>query len=94
MTKHINKIIIIFLVLLFAGGFTTLQSNEVSEGPIFVSNSSLSTISGGDCEGSCVGAELWQYCVAYSEIRWEQRNRTAEEAEECEEEDEEVGEIP
>jgi len=71
-----------------------LQSNEVSEGPIFVSNSSLSTISGSDCEGSCVSAESWQYCVAYSEMRWGQRNRTAEEAEECEEEDEEVGEIP
>ncbi len=80
-------------MLLFTGGFTTSQSNEVLEGPIFVSNSSLSTISGGDCEGSCVSAESWQYCVAYSEMRWGERNRTAEEAEECEDEDEEVIEI-
>lgn len=81
-------------LFLFAGGFTTQQTNEATESSVFVSNSSLSTFSGGDCEGSCLSAESWEYCVAYSEMRWGQINRTAEEAEECEEEDEEVDEIP
>lgn len=71
-------------MFLFAGGFTTPQTNEVPESPIFVSNLSLAAVSGGDCEGSCLSAEMWQYCVVYSEFVFGQRNRTAEEAEECE----------
>jgi len=67
-------------------GFVTLHpTNEANTKSLEINQSIAQDPEEDICEGSCVSAESWQYCVAYSEIRWGNRNRTAQEAEECEE---------
>jgi hypothetical protein len=73
---------------LFTTGSVNIDPNYQSDSKPFEINQTIAQDPEEDfCEGSCVSAESWQYCVAYSEIRWGNRNRTAQEAEECEEND-------
>lgn len=90
--NNIKLLFITSLIILFTTGFVNIDSNNQTNSNTFEINQAIALNSDEDiCSGSCVSAGSWQYCVVYSEMRWGQRNRTAQEAEDCEKEDDCTG---
>lgn len=76
--------LLLIIPFIFLTAFHLDNTANQSDTIDFNLNQSISLANDEDiCEGSCVSAGSWQYCVVYSEMRWGQRNRTAQEAEDC-----------
>ena len=73
------------LTILFSIFISVSTISESTSKQIFENQNNLQIemSSSDDCEGSCLSASVHEYCVAFSEMRWGQRNRTIEEAEAC-----------